>query len=433
MPWSKAELEDAATNLFADDMLPLDDAIVEALSSLSLAAVEEFFVSGGVMPNPPEPFAAPSVSLTEDVAAIAAAMQKAGKIGLLEITDVPTVPLTALQATFDDLHSRSGQSLAPFHPRSLKLKDAYAKEKRGAKNDSGSSAKHSGSSAKDSGSSAKPDMKRILDLNPKTLAEAEAALQLENSCSGDACAGDACVDVPCADFKAVVNFWRECADSVAPKLRSAVAIAAGSDAILSDTHFDFRMVDYYTRALEEAPRCRAHRDFGSFTLVFASSPGLQALLDGSGANPHASGDPGEEEANWRDVAPSAPGAALLLFGWCTQIRSNGRLHAAQHRVVDHATTPPARLPADVPADFAANAADAADATAHDVTDDAGTVRGRSPRRTSAVFFVSPDDMQAPLQPAVLAGESANYVDGVSAEAQMMYNLSHPMARAKGPR
>ena len=37
---------------------------------------------------------------------------------------------------------------------------------------------------------------------------------------------------------------------------------------------------------------------------------------------------------------------------------------------------------------------------------------------------------APLQPAVLPGESANYVDGVSAEAQMMYDISNPMARAK---
>jgi hypothetical protein len=38
--------------------------------------------------------------------------------------------------------------------------------------------------------------------------------------------------------------------------------------------------------------------------------------------------------------------------------------------------------------------------------------------------------QAPLDPVVLDGEAAHYVPGVSAEAQMMYNLHNPMARMK---
>ena len=94
------------------------------------------------------------------------------------------------------------------------------------------------------------------------------------------------------------------------------------------------------------------------------------------------------------MAVCAPRAALLLFGWCTEIRSNGRLHAVQHRVIDEPGP-----------------------------------RERASRRTSAVFFVSPHDMQAPLHPVVLDGEAVQYVDGVSAEAQQMYSMN-PLARAK---
>jgi hypothetical protein len=65
---------------------------------------------------------------------------------------------------------------------------------------------------------------------------------------------------------------------------------------------------------------------------------------------------------------------------------------------------------------------------HRVTD-GQSIAGRSVRRTSAVFFISPPDMQAPLEPVVLPGESQTYVSGVSAEAQMMY-ASNPLARAK---
>ena len=68
---------------------------------------------------------------------------------------------------------------------------------------------------------------------------------------------------------------------------------------------------------------------------------------------------------------------------------------------------------------------------HRVTDGPQAAKdGWSPRRTSAVFFISPEDMQAPLEPSVLPGEELNYVPGVSPEAQMMYNASNPLALAK---
>jgi hypothetical protein len=380
--WSREKLEDIATDLFADDCLPLDDATVALLALLPLKTVEQYFLSGGTLPAPPAPYSPPSVSLDASIDDISVAMQAAGRIGLLEITGLPVVPLVELQAVFDDLHQTATSGGAPHgcYPNGLGLKDAYA------------------SSAASSG---KDDMKRILDLNPRTLAEAEASLGLWQGAAPVASA-----------FGAVVNFWREMADAVAPKLRRAVAAAASCDALLEDEHYDFRMVDYYQRSrTESAPRCRAHRDFGGFTLVFASTPGLQAQLDGGGSRPHASGDPGEaddDDDRWHDVAPSAPGSALLLFGWCTQIRSNGRLHAAQHRVVDavHNYGP---------------------AEGHELSAVDGV---QSARRSSAVFFVSPNDMQAPLEPAVLPGETCNYVPGKSAEAQMMFDMSNPLARLK---
>ena len=170
------------------------------------------------------------------------------------------------------------------------------------------------------------------------------------------------------------------------------------------------MVDYYEREWaspaaelatgQKGPRCRAHRDFGSITLVFTHSPGLQAQV-ASEASTSIGLPEGSDLPPWQDVAVPGPTSALLLFGWCTQIRSNGRLHAVQHRVSD----PP----------------------------EPDQTTGRSPRRTSAVFFLSPRDMQAPLTPVVLDGEVANYVPGVSAEAQMMYNMANPVARAKQQR
>ena len=46
---------------------------------------------------------------------------------------------------------------------------------------------------------------------------------------------------------------------------------------------------------------------------------------------------------WMDVEVPTAGSAVLLFGWCTQIRSNGRIPAVLHRVAS--TTPDRRVSA----------------------------------------------------------------------------------------
>ena len=388
-PWSRPQLLEIGEDLFADDVDINDDAF-ERLHLLPRPMVEEFFLSGGVLPPPPPPpFKPPSCSINSNK--LASALQAAGQVGLLELADLPAVPFAQLQSVFDNLHAGGTSSC---YPPNLKVKDANAKK-----------------------ANESADQKRILDLNPKRLREAEDLLASIDSSSDEAAA-----------FRAVVAFWRSCLDDVIPALTRAVAKAAGSDAILEDDHYDFRMLDYYERewsspseqdvssssssnggggggnggdGRKAAPRCRAHRDFGSVTLVFAQSAGLQAQIRGgdNDAMSSASGD-GDPSIPWRDVAVLPGGSALLLFGWCTQIRSNGRLHACQHRVAD---APPDPL------------------------------TGRSSRRSSFVLFVSPREISTrPLDPVVLKGEKLNYKAGVSAEAQLMYNQRASNAFAKPP-
>ena len=110
------------------------------------------------------------------------------------------------------------------------------------------------------------------------------------------------------------------------------------------------MVDYPSRPApknrcedDHGPRCGAHRDFGTLTLIFPNgTPGLEVILD-------------EKEDLWRPVEVS-PGSAVLLFGWCANMRSNGRVPAVLHRVAD---------PKDI-------------------------LDGPIPRRLSSVFFLAPD-------------------------------------------
>lgn len=102
-------------------------------------------------------------------------------------------------------------------------------------------------------------------------------------------------------------------------------------------------------------------------LVFPSHSGLEVFLDGK----------------WQDIDVPAPDTAVMLFGWCTQIRSNGRIPALLHRVKD---APPA--------------------------DTTGALN--IPRRVSAVLFCAPKRSDTPLEPVVQEGEERVYISGVLA-------------------
>ena len=76
----------------------------------------------------------------------------------------------------------------------------------------------------------------------------------------------------------------------------------------------------------------------------------------------------EQKGVWRPVEVAA-GSAVLVFGWCANVRSNDRVPAALHRVVDAAAGPD----------------------------------GVVPRRLSAVFFLAPAP-DTVLEPKLLPGE-----------------------------
>jgi isopenicillin N synthase-like dioxygenase len=161
-----------------------------------------------------------------------------------------------------------------------------------------------------------------------------------------------------------LTWWHRLDAEVKPRLLEGLAQAIGDDAVLADAASNWRMVDYYSLppqpSVPSAPRCGEHRDFGSMTLVFSDRPGLEIFMDGE----------------WRPIEQPEEDAsstsAILLFGWCTEIRSNGRIRAALHRV------------------------------------DASL----SERRLSAVLFVAPKCAQTPLEPVLLGNEERVYISGI---------------------
>ena len=252
--------------------------------------------------------------------------------GVLLMTDLPKAPIPDIQATFDGLAKRPDlcARLNNAYPKNLVHKDSFAVGKGGPK----------------------VDMKRVLDLSPE---------RLESILASDP---DLAFLLQDGSFAKCLEYWENLSSTIAPKIVRAVADAVGSEDIARDAAFNYRMVDYYARNQDDmdsivAPRCGEHRDFGSFTLVFPSDEGFQVNADGE----------------WLDLPPIEEGTAILLFGWCTQIRSNGRIPASLHRVADV---------------------------------------DESTRRTSAVLFCAPKQDDTPLEPEVRVGEERVYVSGIKA-------------------
>jgi isopenicillin N synthase-like dioxygenase len=176
-------------------------------------------------------------------------------------------------------------------------------------------------------------------------------------------------------------FWKQWQDVVGRCILPALAQAIGSSDILNDVAYNYRMVDYYNYNddidktnhhdhdddddASIAPRCGEHRDFGSFTMIQANQPGLQVFV----------------ENEWHTLDTIPEGSALMVFGWCTQIRSNGRIPAVLHRVEqDHRQQ-----------QHAAN---------------------NHRRRLAAVLFCAPKMVDTALEPVVRPGEVRKYISGV---------------------
>jgi len=130
----------------------------------------------------------------------------------------------------------------------------------------------------------------------------------------------------------------------------------------------YRINDYYERPTgTKIPRGCEHRDFGPMTMIFQDprcpsiGSGLQVEVDGI----------------WHAVEPltGRPDAGILIFGTCTAWRSNSRITAINHRVIDQQDT-----------------------------------NGLAPRRLSAVYFFGPQD-ESILEPVVLKGEEPKWRSG----------------------
>jgi hypothetical protein len=262
----------------------------------------------------------PSVSINSPTIELAERINDSS--GILIVTDLPKAPFGAIRQLIQ--HSaKHANRLNKAYPKNLVYKDSFA---------SG----HGGPSV---------GRKRVLDLSPERLDAIEKV--------------EPCLFKESRHLKDSLQFWESLQETASRKILPALALAIGSDEIMDDVAFNYRMVDYYEHndSVVAAPRCGEHRDFGSFTLIQSTHPGLQVHMDNK----------------WHDVPLVPEGSAILIFGWCTQIRSNDRIPALLHKV-----------------------------------DDDQGVKSRA----SAILFCAPKKVETPLEPVVTPGESQKYIGGI---------------------
>lgn len=162
-------------------------------------------------------------------------------------------------------------------------------------------------------SNSRADQKRSLDLSPdrlETIGKADPEVLQANA------------------LQQSLTFYKSYQKEVGDKLIPAMAHAIGSDVVLNDIDFHYRMLDYFPSghhsksshkaAASTAPRLAEHRDFGFITFIQATHPGLQIKSNTSN--------------KWQNLPPLSKGTAIMMFGWCTHVRSNGRIPAVLHRV-----------------------------------------------------------------------------------------------------
>jgi len=248
--------------------------------------------------------------------------------GVVLLGGIPDAPLDKIRELLDavaarpDIQDRVNEAYQATGAKKLVWKDSFATGRGG-----------------DS-----VDQKRVLDLAAHRIAAIEKVQRGRE------------IDEPLTES---LEFFHQVEQAVVPKLLEALG-TTGQVPLISEEHdwlTAYRMVDYYARPSDSRPpRCGEHRDFGTLTLIFQ---------DGMGGLEVQVGD------KW---VPVPPKDTVLLFGWCSKVRSNDRIPAALHRVVDSP-----------------------------VADKNSVV----PRRTTAILFVAPG-ADASVAPVVLPGESTHY-------------------------
>lgn len=159
------------------------------------------------------------------------------------------------------------------------------------------------------------DQKLTLDLSPSRIA------RIPHECTEE---------LNGVGFAEIVKFFESIVSQHFEQVLEALSAAIPGMAGVADHHdllaaahrernINFRLCDYTPSTADPASEngCGAHRDYGTFSIIFQDdTPGLEI----------------EDESypgGWRSI----PGdSTVLLGGWCAYILSGGELRAVRHRV-----------------------------------------------------------------------------------------------------
>ena len=149
------------------------------------------------------------------------------------------------------------------------------------------------------------DQKLTLDISPSRLELLPASLRTELG----------------SDFDAVVSFFQSAEKVHVPPILAALSQLVGFD--MSRLHaarnLNFRLCDYIPSTADPTSSngCGAHRDYGTFAIIFQDPTALTAL---------------EAEVSPGIWVPVPPDATVVVCGWCAAILSGDEIKAVRHRV-----------------------------------------------------------------------------------------------------
>ncbi|KAI1406078.1 Clavaminate synthase-like protein [Hypoxylon fuscum] len=150
------------------------------------------------------------------------------------------------------------------------------------------------------------DQKLTIDISPNRLACIPAEFQSSLSPHG---------------FGEVVKFFSELTTKHLDNMLSMLGAAVGVDLfpLHRSRNLNFRLCDYppATAAPESENGCGAHRDYGTFSIIFQDGTSGLEIEDPS------------QPGGWLPVPADK---VVMLCGWCAYIVSGGELRAVRHRV-----------------------------------------------------------------------------------------------------
>ncbi|XXG95720.1 hypothetical protein Hte_001990 [Hypoxylon texense] len=150
------------------------------------------------------------------------------------------------------------------------------------------------------------DQKLTIDFSPNRLARVPAELQSSLSSHG---------------FTEVLEFFSELTSKHLDHMLSVLGAAIGADLfpLHRSRNINFRLCDYTpdTAAPQSENGCGAHRDYGTFSIIFQDgTSGLEI----------------ENASHRGEWVPVPADKVVMLCGWSAFIISGGELRAVRHRV-----------------------------------------------------------------------------------------------------